>query len=866
MGSTRICNKTLRNDDVPEGFATALSNCRFRPGSVESRPGLTPFLTKAGRTFLGLTQFVDNYLNRYLLTLDDLGNLDSTNSLLGTSSLLVGAANPGSLLKSASQFNSEYLAFFGPGTTPQGPIRAVTTPQTLTLAQQVLSPPGPGGKDHLASSGDILSGSPVISNVTQLDTWTVGDAIAAASGALTAGTNRVVSIDRNKNQLTVSVNATATVVGDTLFWGRGVSAKDDPTASGVGQVSVGLHGVAVSFITSTGYVTEPSAPVYWVAAGTKKVQVAGIPTGPAYVIGRQLYFTVAADPENFWFIQTFQINDNTTTSATLDFTDTDLYAGDSVNHLFDNFRLPDEAAVSVYNGRLVTWGGLNRDVVNATQAVSAAYTNDSFNGGLDSDGIPMGWEARVTGGLPAHGAVDLATSFDGASWRITSDGGAYSAGEGVLASFEAHQRTVRGTQYSVRVRLRRAGGTSGTVKIGFVGTGVTTAQLTVPVATIPSDRFAEFVGFIGSLAADPDDLGLSIGLYDCATVGEKVWIDRLQVYPTAKEFESSVLRVSDPFNPDRFDATNGLIYVGKDDGQRIMACGQLRWYYYILKDHSMYVTFDDGSNPPSLWSVNKVDGVVGASGPNGITAMEGAQESEDFIAVAARAGAYIFFGGRPTKISQEIQDTWGRINWGARETIHILADPNHKVLSFHVPLDGATTPSHVLILDYVEGFGTEAEPGGRKWGIDTYPTPLRASSLLENDDNSTSLVYAGAKMYTQAGTTDDGVAIDSFYETSYARATPTGQSLFGGVSYTLTGNGLLKQRLLGLGDSPTVVLPDRIIPPTQAQDIEVFCNVESERLRVRIGVHGIDVLGVGHSFSLRRLAIFQKPWARSRPH
>src|SRR5208282_5611005 len=82
---------------------------------------------------------------------------------------------------------------------------------------------------------------------------------------------------------------------------------------------------------------------------------------------------------------------------------------------------------------------------------------------------------------------------------------------------------------------------------------------------------------------------------------------------------------------------------------------------YMVKQRSMSVTNDDGQNEPSGWTINsESDGSgkpagVGTPSVNGVCVAEGA-----WAIIASHDGAYIFDGGVPVKISQEIQTDWDK--------------------------------------------------------------------------------------------------------------------------------------------------------------------------------------------------------------
>ena len=72
--------------------------------------------------------------------------------------------------------------------------------------------------------------------------------------------------------------------------GEGPALAD---AADAGNISPGVHQCSVIFVTRQGYYTAPSPPVSWTAAGSLKVNVTNIPTGPSNVIARLLAFTAS---------------------------------------------------------------------------------------------------------------------------------------------------------------------------------------------------------------------------------------------------------------------------------------------------------------------------------------------------------------------------------------------------------------------------------------------------------------------------------------------------------------------------------------------------------------------------------------------
>lgn len=153
------------------------------------------------------------------------------------------------------------------------------------------------------------------------------------------------------------------IVGDAVttppnlqVWnGTDVTTRDAaglaPTSSfsaadgAAGNVAVGDYQIAVSFVTDSGFVTQPGpkiagvfTPVTHTCAGGVQIDLTGIPTGGSEVIARQIFITKANQTLFFYLGESNggYINDNTTTTATLDFFDTDLVI--SADDLFDQLE------------------------------------------------------------------------------------------------------------------------------------------------------------------------------------------------------------------------------------------------------------------------------------------------------------------------------------------------------------------------------------------------------------------------------------------------------------------------------------------------------------------------------------------------
>ena len=174
------------------------------------------------------------------------------------------------------------------------------------------------------------------------------------------------------------------------------------------------------------------------------------------------------------------------------------------------------------------------------------------------------------------------------------------------------------------------------------------------------------------------------------------------------------MRASFADDPESYDGVSGYLGVSEADGQSVRAAFVLRERLYFVKDRSCFVTADDGVNEPAAWTITEVSQTVGTPSVNGVGT------GEDWAVIASRSGIYIFDGGEPVKLSQEIQPLWDQINWAAGQTLWVRVDTRNKRILCGVPIGAATSPkSLILVLDYRAGCRTRAKS----------PRSLRCNSL-----------------------------------------------------------------------------------------------------------------------------------------
>ncbi len=638
-------------------------------------------------------------------------------------------------------------------------------------------------------------------------------------------------------------------------------------AADAGNISPGAHQCALIFVTRQGYWTMPSPPVTWTAAGGKKVNVTNIPTGPANIVQRLLAFTGAGGANFYQVPATMTINDNVTTSLEVDFDDTILLAGVSMDDLFANVELPDQLGVIAYSDRLFWWG---------ERAKMPNWRNLSLDGGWDAsgNGRPLGWQLGAT--FSAGGSRESSDVVWGDAYKITADGSTISRGviqQTALTDTDGNPLLQTNADYSVRARVKRTGNlTQGTFRIncfsvsrGFVGIGMAVGALSA------SATYQEFTAELMPSQIGPLPSDLMLQVYADGTPapnGEAFLVDNIEIFETNAAQNPSVIRASRNSDPEAYDGVQGLVEVAANNGQAVRAAFVIRSNLYFVKERSLYVTADNGSTEPAFWDVEEVSNAVGTPSVHGVGV------GEDWAVIASRSGLYYFDGGQPQKISQEIQPTWDAINWQYGSTIWVTVDTQHKRIYVGVPMGAATAPNEILTMDYSEGFADPLlmmlySPGrARKWA--PWFIAANCAALIERTNGAAACFLgnnaSSGQIYqlTEGQYSDDGAAINSYYTTAFLSQTgATGRNLFGYLTTYAQGAGTLNVNAFTPGDATETLLGALALSSPAPQDLELMTNLNAERVGYQFGTNA-----AGSWFSLTKFVPWTKPtpWSLVRGH
>lgn len=730
------------------------------------------------------------------------------------------------------------------------------------------------------SSGSFTIGASVISAGTVLEqgqATTAGTIFAFDPGLATLGT------------MTSPIYGAATG-GSLTFAG--------PSGQFIG---VGTRQGTVFFITRNGYYTAPGPPVTFTCpSNTTAISATLIPIGPPNVIARGIAFTEAGQNgvpgANFFTIPTpvqyivqnvkytatsLIINDNTTTSATFFFTDSILLSAQAIDiygyNLFNQIEIGSPGWIASY---------ATRNFYGLCQNKIQNFINLSFDGGYLPNSVlqPLGWTVP-----DVYGGLQVSPVFGNSYYIQNTTAGELAIGGMIsqTAYQDAYQQPIlnANTTYSVRITARNPSGlTGGNLVVTLTGDGATFGMFTLPFASM-SSAMAIYTGTLltAPFLTIPGSLTLNLSATAMAA-GADVEIDRLEIFPTDIPILGTTVYGSYAALPEQVDAVTGQGKFTSENQQPVMGAVVMFDTLYGLKgdgtNASMYSWQASPNLEPAQWEEPEVSQRAGACGTLAF------DFGEQWLVEACRNGIYMYDGGQPGKIMQEIYQVWDAINWDAATSIWVRVDVTKRRLMVGIPLPTPNfwlpeapvnstplTPNVILMLDFkgldnaqeiknspqmhTTMFGTlNSIDMRRKWSIWQIPSPYGAIVQTATDrafyicnGRANSKVY----MLDPDATTDDGVAIDSLYTTyGFVNADKAQQmpmlgafrKRWGYMTINVSGVGLLNVRflpnqLVGPGDPTTGYYPWTVpggfnLQPICLNDREASANFAATRTFVEL--------------------------------
>ena len=688
-----------------------------------------------------------------------------------------------------------------------------------------------------------------------------------------------------------------------------------------GQLGAGTRMAVVMFLTRNDYLTAPSPfATFTLAEGANAIIALQIPIGPPNVIARVIAFTGANGAFYFWIptpvtvtlngqqvtYDATIIHDNSSTTATFSITDAVLLAGSSIDtqgsNNFEQIELGSCLGFVNYSQRCFAWGEQNK-IQN--------LINLSFDGGFVSQNpntpiTPAGWTVDATNG--AGGVLQNSPLF-GQSYYIQNTTGSTQALYGMIeqTAFQdqlAVQIITPQTQYGVRVTARCPSGvTSGNLVVDLFSPSFNKiyGSFSIPLALM-SDTMEIFTGNLLTTAFTtlvPNDLLYRIYASQIPAGGD-VELDRTEPFDLSQPVLSTQLRGSYEVNFEAFDDVTGNLGVAVENQQAVTCAFELFDNLYIVKTGSFVSTTDNGITEPFEWTVKEVSNKVGTPSINGVDVGEG------WALVAGLPGVYLFEGGKPQKISPEIDPLWQSINWQFGYTLWIRNDTNNRRISIGVPLatpnqwmpnfpvnTNPTEPNVILTCTYKELMTASAIASegairqgytgqlrsfqlGRRWSV--WSIPAAYADFIKRGDTTEPLFYCNdtgtGKIYQQitGNYLDDGAGINDLYVTYPFLQSQEAQQIHAGLHELLAT--YMTMLVVGDGNLDVVVLPDTLQTPYGDAldplelgnpppwgDSELPVNVVGNRFFVQMESHE-----PGDHFELSRviLTVGENPWAPTR--
>jgi hypothetical protein len=380
-----------------------------------------------------------------------------------------------------------------------------------------------------------------------------------------------------------------------------------------------------------------------------------------------------------------------------------------------------------------------------------------------------------------------------------------------------------------------------------------------------------------------------------------VTIDELELIYSVSPYLDNKMRGSYVNGPEQFDGVTGVIGPASDSSP-LRCLFEMRDVMYMDTAKGRHQTIDNGTGEPSTWSVKELSQAVGAlSVKSSDTGMLGTGDSgEQFEFTASRSGLYIFWGGEMVKISQEIQTLWDSINFNVKQTVWVKNDPVARRCYVGVPLQTATAPNTVLVLDYRELNTPEAIASTapfrqsfsgkmiaseicRKWTrwsiaansgeILTLPGGVQTFTLGAGNGQTPGTANGFGNIYylDPAKLTDDDYGQIVPYWTTYFFVSNDQEQMLQldshrklATYFTAFISGVGQTAITPLSDTITNAFPALAAYPlsaSQNHDMEWPINVDGERIAFQIG--SSPITGTDNSFNLQKLSVTMKkhPWS-----
>lgn len=319
-----------------------------------------------------------------------------------------------------------------------------------------------------------------------------------------------------------------------------------------------------------------------------------------------------------------------------------------------------------------------------------------------------------------------------------------------------------------------------------------------------------------------------------------------------------VYGVSDPYNA---ALKAGTIMVSEiDDAQFVtfdrnnlaMPNGRAIAYAFTVGTTTdLYLTGDkwtarvtDNGDYPSTWARPvMISDSLGAPFPNCVCN----RTAGNYAWVASEVGLFRFDGAyTPLPITYLCSDIWKRINWTAAYAIKVEDDVPAAKVYVSLPLDAATTCTHLLVVDYTRGMDYDS----CDITVDTFPANFSSIGMVKESATDRSVLWIGPAAagnivhFDPTTHNDEGVAIDCIWESGLIRSPNEMEShyiRFGNLHTWVRGSGDMAVRVFGQDRATGVAPADLVLQANPSVDQFSKFNLNPVRnYTVRYFTNAID--------------------------
>ncbi len=324
-------------------------------------------------------------------------------------------------------------------------------------------------------------------------------------------------------------------------------------------------------------------------------------------------------------------------------------------------------------------------------------------------------------------------------------------------------------------------------------------------------------------------------------------------------------------DPQDYEATSEALHVVHLPGYRRMVTAMvIRGVIYWLGPGWTYSSADSGDYPVAWAQPEEISGYFGTTAPLGVTT----RTQGDYGWVANESGLFLFNGKYPDKPLNHLNsDDWARINWTVPGTIQVKDDPLATRVYVTAPLDGATSPTHILMWDYsrCEDAPVYDAVDYSIWQLPTFPTAIE----MVPDANGRRQLWIGpgtagnVVSLDSSALNDVTVPINSAYETGWAldgNDVRTGREMFGWLRTRVIGVGTLHLSINTMDRRRTILPPLALTnSTTPGQSFVRKFSLQTQNLSVRYEVNPPNDPDnpqvAGAWFEAQGLEVAHKPWS-----